>query len=470
MDRRAFLKTAGFAAAAGALNLGGCVVLGGRRSARKPNIVFLFADDLGYGDLGCYGQKRIKTPNLDRMAAEGMRFTQHYAGSTVCAPSRCVLMTGLHTGHAIVRGNALVPLRPEDVTVAERLKAAGYATGLCGKWGLGEAGSTGIPNRKGFDYFYGYLSQVHAHNYYPDFLWRNEDKVALRNIVDHPVKNGVASLSGVSSNKLDYSHDLIAEEGLNFIRQNYQRPFFLYLSMTIPHANNEAGKAGMEVPDYGIYKGTDWPEPQKGHAAMITRMDGDIGRVFALLKELGIDESTLVIFTSDNGPHREGGNDPDFNHSSGPLRGIKRDLYEGGIRVPMIVRWPGRIAAGNESDHVSAFWDFMPTACEAAGVKAPEDIDGISYLPALVGGRQKQHKFLYWEFHERGSKQGVRMGPWKLVRFVNAGKVELYNLDEDLGETTDVADKHPEIVQTIMDYLKTARTSSEHWPLPEVNA
>ena len=465
MDRRVFIK-----AAAGSLGVCGCASMPGRKSARRPNIIFLFADDLGYGDLGCYGQQRIKTPNLDRMAAEGIRFTQHYAGSTVCAPSRCVLMTGLHTGHAIVRGNALVPLRPQDVTVAEQLKDAGYATGLCGKWGLGEAGSTGIPNRKGFDYFYGYLSQVHAHNYYPDYLWRNEDKAALRNVVDHPVKNGEASLGGVSSNKVDYSHDLIAAEGLKFIRENHQRPFFLYLSMTMPHANNEAGKEGMEVPDYGIYKDMDWPEPQKGHAAMITRMDGDIGRVFALLKELGIDENTLVIFSSDNGPHREGGNDPDFNDSNGPLRGIKRDLYEGGIRVPMIARWPGRIAAGSESEHVSAFWDFMPTACEVADVKAPRGIDGISYLPTLLGERQKQHKFLYWEFHERGSKQGVRMGPWKLVRFVDAGKVELYNLDEDLGETTDIADKYPEIVRTIMDYLKTARTPSEHWPLPETGA
>lgn len=469
MDRRAFIQAAGITAAAGALKVCGRMSKSAAAavSERKPNIIWLFADDLGYGDLGCYGQKRIKTPNLDRMAAEGMRFTQHYAGSTVCAPSRSVLMTGLHTGHAVVRGNARVPLRPEDVTVAERLKAAGYATGLCGKWGLGEAGSTGIPNRKGFDYFFGYLNQTHAHNYYPEFLWENEEKVALRNVVDHPVKNEQVSLGGVSTNRLDYSHDLIVGKGLEFIRRNAGRPFFLYLSMTIPHANNEAGSKGMEVPEYGIYRNMDWPQPQKGHAAMITRMDGDVGRVFALLKELDIDDKTLVFFSSDNGPHREGGNDPDFNDSNGPLRGIKRDLYEGGIRVPLIARWPGRIKPGSESDHVSAFWDFMPTACEVACVDAPAGTDGISYLPTLLSRKQKQHEFLYWEFHERGSKQAVRMGKWKLIRFVNDGKVELYNLDEDLGETTDIADRHPEIIATIMEYLKTARTESEHWPMPQ---
>lgn len=470
MDRRTFVKAAGLTAAAGAVDLCGCASSRARTAGSKPNIIFIMADDLGYGDLGCFGQERIKTPHLDRMAAEGMRLTQHYAGSTVCAPSRSVLMTGQHTGHTIVRGNALVPLRPEDVTVAERLKEAGYVTGLCGKWGLGEPGTTGIPNRKGFDYFYGYLNQVHAHNYYPEFLWRNEEKVALPNVVDHPMRGGVASMGGVSSNKAVYSHDLIADEAMKFIERNRERPFFLYFALTIPHANNEAGKAGMEVPDYGIYAEMDWPDPQKGHAAMITRMDGDIGRMFALLKKLGIDERTLVIFTSDNGPHREGGNDPNFNRSSGPLRGIKRDLYEGGIRVPTIARWPGRIAAGSKSNHVSAFWDFMPTACEAAGVKPPAGIDGISYLPALVGGKQRQHEFLYWEFHEGGSKQAVRMGPWKLIRFVRTGKVELYNLDYDLGEKADIADKQPQIVQTMMEYLKTARTPSEHWPLPEAGA
>ncbi len=372
-------------------------------------------------------------------------------------------------GHrCLIRGNGLVPLRLEDVTVAELLKGAGYATGLCGKWGLGEEGSTGIPNRQGFDYFFGYLSQVHAHNYYPEFLWKNEEKYKLRNVVNHPERRGKKSLGGVSTNKLDYSHDLIAAEALKFIEENKDRTFYLYLSMTIPHANNEAGNKGMEVPEHGIYKDKDWPEPQKGHAAMITRMDGDMGRVFALLKELGIDGNTLVIFTSDNGPHREGGNNSDFNDSNGPLRGIKRDLYEGGIRVPTIGRWPGKIKAGAESDHISAFWDFLPTACQAAGVKTPDNIDGISYLPELLGKKQKKHEFLYWEFFERNTKQAVRMGKWKAIRAVKTDKIELYNLDEDLGETNDIAEKHPDVVAKIRACLKTARTPNPHWKLPKV--
>lgn len=472
MNRRGFIKMAGVSAASVSMSgmWSGCASAANTKAAKKPNIIFLFADDLGYGDLGCYGQKQIKTPNLDRMAAEGMLFTQHYAGSTVCAPSRCVLMTGLHTGHCIVRGNGLVPLRPEDVTVAELLKDAGYATALCGKWGLGEEGTTGIPNRQGFDYFFGYLSQVHAHNYYPEFLWQNETRYKLRNIVDHASRGDKKSLGGVSSNKAEYSHDLIATEALKFIEQNKGNPFYLYLSMTIPHANNEAGDKGMEVPDYGIYAEKDWPEPQKGHAAMITRMDGDIGKVFELLKKLGIDDNTLVIFTSDNGPHREGGNDPDFNDSNGLLRGIKRDLYEGGIRVPMIARLPGRIKAGSRSDHVSAFWDFLPTACEAAGIKAPSGIDGISYLPELVGRKQKEHEYMYWEFHERNARQAIRMGKWKAIRDVRAGKIELYDLDRDLGETNDIAASHPDIVEKMRKLFKAARTDNPHWKLPSVGA
>ncbi len=466
MNRREFINAAGVSAfALMSSNLLGCAAAPRAGRRRKPNIVFLFADDLGYGDLGCFGQKEIKTPNLDRMAAEGMRFTQHYSGSTVCAPSRCVLMTGLHTGHCLIRGNGLVPLRPEDVTVAELLKGAGYATALCGKWGLGEEGSTGIPNKQGFDYFFGYLSQVHAHNYYPEFLWQNEEKYKLRNIVK---RRNAKSLGGVSTNKLDYSHDLIAAEALKFIEKNKDNPFFLYLSMTIPHANNEAGGKGMEVPDHGIYKDKDWPEPQKGHAAMITRMDGDIGRVFDLLKELGIDDNTLVIFTSDNGPHREGGNKSDFNDSNGPLRGIKRDLYEGGIRVPTIARWPGKTRAGTVSNHISAFWDFLPTACQVAGVKPPDNIDGISYLPELLGKKQTRHEYLYWEFFERNTKQAVRMGKWKAIRAVKTDKIELYNLDEDLGETNDIAEKHPDVVAKIRACLKTARTPNPHWKLPKV--
>lgn len=467
MKRRDFLKAVGLATSS--IMMPACSSTYGRSagksSVKKPNIIFILADDLGYCDLGCFGQRRIKTPNLDKMAEQGMRLTQHYAGSTVCAPSRCVLMTGLHTGHCLVRGNARVPLRPSDVTVAELLKQAGYATGIVGKWGLGEPDSTGIPNRQGFDYWFGYLNQRHAHNYYPTYLWRNEEKVQLKNEDVNPP-------DGVATKKVEYSHDLFAKEALSFVERSKDNPFFLYLAFTIPHANNEAGNKGMEVPDYGIYAEKDWPEPQKGHAAMITRMDGDIGKLFAKLKEFGIDDNTFVFFSSDNGPHREGGNNPDFNDSNGPLRGIKRDLYEGGIRVPTLARWPGKIKAGSETDHISGFWDFLPTCADLAGFKTPKDIDGISMLPALLGKpeKQKKHKFLYWEFHEQGKKQAVRMGDWKGVR-LNANKkpdgpIELYNLKPDIGEKNDIADKHPDIVAKIEGYMKTARVPSKDWRWP----
>jgi len=435
---------------------------------RRPNIIFIQADDLGYGDLSCYGQLKFKTPNIDRLAAEGMRFTQYYAGSTVCAPSRSALMTGQHTGHTRIRGNARYPLSPEDVTVAEVLKSAQYKTALIGKWGLGEAGTTGVPNRQGFDYFFGYLNQRHAHNYYPTFLWRNEEQVKLRNVVPDEDKEG----AGNSTNRLDYSHDLIAEESLKFIEQNSRSPFVLYLALTIPHANNEAGKKGMEVPDQGEFASKDWPEQERAKAAMITRMDRDVGRLMALIKKLGIDDNTIVFFTSDNGPHREGGADPDFFDSNGPLRGIKRDLYEGGIRVPMIARWPKRIKAGAKSDQVWAHWDFLPTVAEIGGVKPPANpanIDGVSMLNALLGLRQRGHEFLYWEFHERGFSQAVRMGDWKAVRNAPDSPLELYDLKNDLGEQNNVAVKHPEVVKKIKDYLKTARTESELWPTRKGN-
>lgn len=421
----------------------------------RPNIIFVMADDLGYGDLGCYGQERIQTPRLDRMAAEGVRFTQCYAGSTVCAPSRCCLMTGFHTGHARVRGNQRIPLQPEDVTVAEVLERAGYKTGIIGKWGLGEPDTTGIPNRQGFDYWFGYLNQRHAHNYWPDHLWKNTEKFPLEGNV---VKNGVAS------QRVHYSHDLFAEDALEFVERHAEDPFFLYLAYTIPHANNEAGAKGMEVPSDKPYQDETWPQAQKNHAAMITRLDRDMGRLFEQLERLGIDEKTIVFFTSDNGPHKEGGADPAFFNSSGPLRGYKRALYEGGIRVPMIVRWPGQLEAGRGSDQVWAFWDVLPTAAELAGVDAPDNIDGISMAPALFGRPQKSHEFLYWEFHERGSKQAVRMGDWKAVRKV--GKpLELYDLGQDIGETDNLAADHPAIVARVESYLATARTENPHWPL-----
>jgi arylsulfatase A-like enzyme len=435
----------------------------------KPNIIFILADDLGYGDLGCFGQKVIQTPNIDQMAAEGMRFTDCYAGSTVCAPSRCCLMTGLHTGHAFIRGNARIPLPPEEVTVADVLKKAGYSTGLVGKWGLGEPNSTGHPNRQGFDYFYGYLNQGHAHNYYPEHLFRNEDKVPLRNVVDRSRKPDHPG--GVATKRVDYSHDLMTEEALGFVEKNADNPFFLYLAYTIPHANNEAGKDGMEVPDFGPYADRDWPDPQKGHAAMITRMDADVGRLFALLKSLKIDDNTIVFFTSDNGPHKEGGADPEFFHSSGPLQGYKRSLHDGGIRVPGIVRWPGRVKAGSVSDLPWAFWDFLPTAAELAGVVSPRPNDGLSILPTLLGrGDQPQHEFMYWEFHEgRSSKQAVRMGNWKAVR-VWRQPLALFDLSNDIAEANDLVAEKPDVARTIEAYLTTARTESKDWPMREPRA
>ena len=474
--RREFIKSMGLTVASvGASCLlpgcGGTIRLVGARKNR-PNIIYIMADDLGYGDLGCYGQKIIKTPNIDKIADEGMRFTDHYAGSTVCAPSRCCLMTGFHTGHALVRGNARVPMRPSDVTVAELLKEAGYNTGIIGKWGLGEPDSTGIPNRQGFDYWFGYLNQRHAHNYYPEYLWRNEEKVELKNEVNHVIGGQDRTPGGVATKRMEYSHDLFAEEALGFVEEKKDNPFFLYLALTIPHANNEAGNKGMEVPSLEPYTDKDWPEPQKGHAAMITRMDGDVGRLMAKLKELGLDKNTLVMFTSDNGPHKEGGADPTFFNSSGLLQGYKRALYEGGIRVPMIARWPGRIEAGSVSDHPSAFWDFLPTCCELVGVKAPEGIDGISMVSTLLGrpGEQRKHEFLYWEFHEQGKRQAIRMGDFKGIRQNVAknpdGPIELYNLKNDIGEKRNVAARHSGIVAKIEECMKTTRTPSEHWPLP----
>ncbi len=464
MKRRHFLEyLAGMAAAA----TGACAPASKRSAAgesrrERPNIVFVMADDLGYGDLGCYGQKRIKTPSIDKMAAEGIRFTDHYAGSTVCAPSRCVLMTGLHTGHCLVRNNKEVkpmgqmPLTPETVTVAEILKEAGYATGLVGKWGLGGPGSTGIPNRQGFDYFFGYLCQRHAHNYYPEFLFRNTDRVPLPgNKVDNSREDG----AGMAVEQGQYAYDLCAEEALQFVERHKDRPFFLYFSPTIPHANNEAGNKGMEVPSLGDYADLDWPEPQKGHAAMISRLDADVGRLLAKLQELGLDETTLVFFTSDNGPHREGGANPNFNDSNGPLRGIKRNLYDGGIRVPMIARWPRKIRPGTETEHVSAFWDFLPTACEAAGIAAPENLDGLSYLPTLLGddARQKKHEYLYWKY---SGTRAVRMGKWKAVGQPTGSRFELYDLEADLGESKNVAADNPQIVARMKSIMETANVDS----------
>jgi arylsulfatase A-like enzyme len=468
--RRHFLKKIGFGTANIPLSL---LIHCKQKASRPPNIIYILADDLGYGDLGCYGQAEIKTPHLDKMAIEGMRFTQHYSGSTVCAPSRCCLMTGLHTGHARVRGNARVPLKSNDLTIAEVMKQRGYATGLIGKWGLGETGSTGTPTKKGFDYFFGYLNQIRAHNYYPDYLWRNEQKVHLKNDIVVAETGYSKGIGSAATKKAEYSHDLFAAEALRFVDKNKGNPFFLYLAYTIPHANNEhwlIKQHGMEVPDYDIYKDKDWPDAQKGHAAMISRMDRDIGNLFSRLRELGIDENTIVMFSSDNGPHKEGGNDPDFNDSNGQLKGFKRDLFEGGIRVPMIARWPGKIKPGSVSHHISAFWDILPTCAELANATITKNIDGISFVPTLSGHPQKEHQQLYWEFHEAGaSKQAVRMGEWKAIRLAQNKPLALYNVKADINERKNVAVKYPEIVSKIEKYLETARTENEHWKLIEGN-
>ncbi len=443
-------------------------------SNERPNIIFIMADDLGYGDLGCYGQKLIQTPSIDRMASEGMLFRDFYAGSTVCAPSRSVLMTGQHMGHTFVRGNGggtIQSLRKRDVTVAQVLKKAGYQTALCGKWGLGDdlPGNTGLPNDHGFDLFYGYLNQVHAHNYYPEFLWRNKTKEPLRNTVVRAKKGYGQFVGGYATKRVDYSHDLVFREATKFVQDNRNRPFFLYLSLTIPHANNEGTRAtgdGQEVPDYSIYADKSWSNPNKGYAAMVTRMDGDVGRLLKQLRQLGIDRKTVVMFTSDNGPQHEGGQDPDLFDTNGPLRGMKRDLYEGGIRVPMIVWWPGTTPAGTKTDHIGYFGDLMATAAQLAGTSCPPNTDSISFLPLITGHakQQRKHDYLYWEFYEQGSKQAVRAGKWKAVRRpMFTGKIELYNLDTDLGETTDVAADHLEIVAKMKQQMKEAHTPNPNW-------
>lgn len=456
-------------------------------AAEKPNIIFIMADDLGYGDLGCFGSTKIKTPHLDQMAAEGMKLTDFYAGSTVCAPSRCVLMTGLHTGHCWVRGNAnnapKQTLQPDHITVAAKMKEAGYATALCGKWGLGELDSTGHPNKQGFDYFYGYLNQRHAHNFYPEFLIENMEVVKLRNKYD-PAWIKMREERGFTDDgagwalpedRKDYSHDLIVEKAFGWLEENKDKPFFLYLPLTIPHANNEGTRGtgdGQEVPDHGIYADKDWPNPDKGQAAMVSRMDADIGKLFAKLKEWGIDEKTLVMFTSDNGHHKEGGNDPEFFDANGPLKGMKRAMYEGGIRVPTLARWPGKIAADSKSDHPSYFGDLMATACELAGVDAPKNVDSISMVPALTGeGEQKTHDYLYWEFYEQGSKQAVRFGKWKAIRKpMLTGDIELYNLEDDLGEEDNLASQYPEKIQQAAKLMDEAHVDDPNWTVPKPRA
>jgi len=452
--RRNFLKTVGLGAASLALPRG---VSAARQAAlntakNKPNIIFILADDLGYADLGCYGQRHIKTPNIDRLAAEGTRFSNCYAGSTVCAPSRSVLITGQHTGHTRVRANfgniggvgpqKRVPLKAEDITVAEVLKQAAYATGITGKWGLGEPDTSGVPNRQGFDEWFGYLNQRNAHSYYPPYLWHNEEKLILEGNQD--------------GKRQQYSHDMCTDFAMDFIRRQKDKLFFLYLAWCIPHARYEIPS----IEPYGDRE--EWSKEEKTFAAMVTHMDRDVGRIMALLKELNLDEKTIVFFCSDNGAAKRW--DGRFD-SCGPLRGQKGTLYEGGLRTPMIVRWPGKVRASAMSDAVWYFADFLPSAAELAGVKSPSDIDGISVLPTLLGKRQNlSDRSLYWEFPRRGLPQAVRWRNWKAVRLARSQMLELYDLAKDVSESQNVSSQHPEVVAKIEDYLKTARTESPNWP------
>ncbi|GAB5404019.1 MAG: arylsulfatase [Aureliella sp.] len=422
--------------------------------SRRPNLIYIMADDLGYGDLGCYGQERIITPNIDRLAAEGMKLTSYYAPCTVCRPSRLALWTGMHMGHTAIDSNEKYIFQPSDVTVAELLKDAGYVTGGVGKWAMGGADTPGRPTANGFDFWMGYLDQSEAHNYYPTHLWRGTEKFPLEGNVIGDYPNGRGR---VASQRVTYSHDVMTNQAFDFIRENHNTPFLLHIHWTIPHANNEGGRVtgnGMEVPTLGAYATRDWPEPEKGHAAMITRMDGDIGRLMSLLRELDIVDNTLVVFTSDNGPHSEGRHKHEFFDSNGPLRGYKRDLYEGGIRVPTIAWWPDKIASGSVSDEPLAGYDWLPTACELAGADSPENIDGISFLPTLLGKSQVSHEALYWSY---GEKTAVRMGKWKAVRAGSDKPLELYDLSNDIGEQNDLADENEAVVKRINSIIEQSK-------------
>ncbi len=435
-------------------------------AAEKPNIIYILADDLGINDFGCYGQKIMKTPRIDQMAKEGMQFFNHYSGSTVCAPTRSCLMTGQHTGRTRIRGNSKAHLKPEDVTVAEVLKKAGYATGCVGKWGLGEASSPGIPNQQGFDFFFGYLNQSRAHRFYPDYIWRNEKKEHYPN---NPTKRET------------YIHDSFTREGLNWIEKQSKtdEPFFLYMAYTLSHVDLDVPDDSMEpylktIKEKGPYKNPN--SPQKGYrshptpracfAGMTSRLDRDVGKILDLVDKLGISKNTIIMFSSDNGPTPAGGADPDFFDGNGIYKGIKRDLYEGGIRVPLIARWPGKIKAASRSNHISAHWDLMATVSDLTDTSPADDHTGISFLPSLLGnGEQKSHDHLYWEFYERGGKQAIRKGDIKAVRLDRIksgakGPWEIYDLSSDPGEKTNLASKRPELQAVFNKLANEAATES----------
>ena len=454
------------------------------KQEKLPNIVYILADDLGIGDLGCYGQKVIQTPNIDKIAAQGMLFTDHYSGSTVCAPSRSVLMTGQHSGNTSIRKNqsdgeeGQVAMSAESVTIAELLKQKGYKTGAFGKWGLGFIGTTGDPNSQGFDEFFGYNCQVQAHRYYPEYLWHNDKKVFL------PGNDW--------TNTVTYAADVIHEKAIEFIEQNADAPFFLYYPSTIPHAeliapNDEifkkhSGKYNeipytKEKPKKGAAYGPDieigsycpQEQPNATYAAMVERLDKHVGEVMAKLKELDIEKNTLIIFTSDNGVHQEGGLDPEFFNSNGIYRGNKRDLYEGGIRTPMVAMWPEKIKPGSTTNLISAFWDVLPTITEITKSETPENVDGISFLPTLTANKnQKIHDHMYWEFHAENGKQAIRQGKWKAVKLNIFKKeqtiIELYNLEEDPSETNNLAAEYPEKVKEMETLMNNDHTESTLFP------
>lgn len=446
---------------------------------KKPNVILILADDLGYGDLGCFGQKLLKTPHLDAMAREGMRLTQFYAGSTVCAPSRSVLLTGKHAGRTTVRGNSTKPIfiTSREATVASVLKKAGYATACIGKWGVGTPDRLSNPNDVGFDHFFGYVDMWHAHNFYPEFLVRNGKVVPLENEVEekwkpfqnpHQPKGG----RGFAKKRVTYAPDLFADEAEKFIKKHQEKPFLLYYSMNVPHANNEGGALGMEVPDFGEFGNKDWPPAEKGFASMIRNIDRDTGRILRLLRELKIDKNTLVIFTSDNGPHAEGGHDPERFDSNGRYRGKKRDLLEGGIRVPTIAWWPETIAADSENNHQWYFGDFMASFAEVAGTPVPEALDSDSFIATLKGNPPKKEwhrkSLLYWEFYEGGSAQAVRFGKWKAIRKpMFTGPVELYDLSFDFAEKRDHAERRPKLVEHAKNLLKKGHVPDPNWQVPK---
>lgn len=453
------------------------------QKTQRPNIIYILADDLGYADVSIYGQSKFDTPNIDKMAKEGMLFTQHYAGSTVCAPSRSVLLSGQHTGHTSIRGNKEMdpegqhPMAANTYTIPEMLKDAGYVTGAFGKWGLGFVGTEGDPNNQGFDEFYGYNCQRHAHRYYPEHLWHNDKKVALEGNEGFKKTN-------------TYAGYLIHDKALKFIETNKNKPFFLFYPNVSPHAELIVPEAELakkyrgkfvEKPYINLTPGANYgdenfevkyytsqPEPRATFAAMVSLLDQQVGEIITKLKELGIDDNTIIIFSSDNGPHKEGGADPEFFNSNGDLRGYKRDLYEGGVRVPMIVRWPNKIKTNSKSNHISAFWDVMPTLAEVTGSKIPENIDGISFLSELTGKKQKEHEYLYWEFHEQGGKKAVRKGKWKAVQLNCFNKtkttVELYDLSVDIGEKNNIAANHPEIVKELVAIMNKEHVENPDFP------